>query len=179
MEQGLPSGDGAYAGAELIVLGLDQGIRLPGIRTAPVVVVPSTPYRLPETVTVGLDARNPASAVLGFAFEEARLRGGLLHAVHSWELPVQAAERAPLPVLEEDRATWEDQEVQVLSDVLRPWLGKYPDVDVFEDVVLLDPAEALVHAAGTSGLLVLGCRSGDTALDVLAGVRCPVAVVPG
>jgi hypothetical protein len=179
VEQGPPPGDGACADAELVVLGLVQGFRLPPIRTTPVVVVAWTPYRLPETVTVGLDARNPASGVLAFAFEEARLRGVLLHAVHSWALPAQAAERSPLPVPEEDRATWEDQEVQILSDALRPWRGKYPDVDVLEDVVLLDPAEALVHAAGTSGLVVVGRRTGDTALDVLAEPRCPVAVVPG
>ncbi|MEU3338329.1 universal stress protein [Streptomyces sp. NPDC006668] len=179
VEQGPPPGDDAWPDAELIVLGLVQGFRLPPIRTAPLVVVAWTPYRLPETVTVGLDARNPASGVLAFAFEEARLRGVPLHAVHSWALPAQAAERSPLPVLEEDRATWEDQEVQVLSDALRPWRGKYPDVDVLEDVVLLAPAEALVHAAGTSGLVVVGRRTGDTALDVLEEVRCPVAVVPG
>ncbi|MFJ9908861.1 universal stress protein [Streptomyces sp. NPDC101152] len=178
LEQGPPSSDRTYPDAELIVLGLDRRLRLPAPLTAPVVVVPSTPYRLPETVTVGLDARNPASGVLGFAFEEARLRGVLLRVVHAWRLPAQAAERSPLPVLEEDRATWEDQEVQALSDVLRPWRGKYPDVGVLEDVVLLQPAEALVHAAGTSGLVVVGRRTGDTALGVLEVVRCPVALVP-
>jgi hypothetical protein len=178
LEHGPPSSDSTYPDAELVVLGLGRGLRLPAPRAAPVVVVPSTRYRLPETVTVGLDVRNPASGVLEFAFEEARLRGVLLHVVHTWQLPAQAAERSPLPVLEEDRATWEDQEVQALSDVLRPWRGNYPDVEVLEDVVLLDPAEALVHAAGTSGLVVVGRSTGDTAHGVLDMVRCPVAVVP-
>lgn len=69
-------------------------------------------------------------------------------------LPAQAAER-PFPALEEDRATWEDDVVQRLSDALRPWRGKYPEVDVLEDVVLLTPALSLLPHTG-----------------------CPVAVVP-
>jgi nucleotide-binding universal stress UspA family protein len=68
--------------------------------------------------------------------------------------------------------------VQRLSDTLRPWRGKYPDVDVLEDVDLFTPAEALVQASGNAGLVVVGRRSGGTALALLQNARCPVAVVP-
>ncbi|MCX5052213.1 universal stress protein [Streptomyces sp. NBC_00201] len=177
--QGPPPSDQADGEAELIVAGLDRSPRLPAPGTTPVVFVPWAPRRLPDTVTVGLDARDPDGGVLRFAFEAARLRGVRLHAVHAWALPARAAARSPLPVLEEDRAEWEDQEVQLLSDALRPWRGKYPDVDVLEDVLLFEPSDALIHAAESSGLLVLGLHTGDTAQDVLeAAVRCPVAVVP-
>jgi hypothetical protein len=33
-------------------------------------------------------------------------------------------------VPDEDRVTWEDQEVLRLSDALRPWRGKYAQVPV-------------------------------------------------
>ncbi|AZQ39515.1 universal stress protein [Streptomyces cyaneochromogenes] len=180
--------------AELLVLGLrGEGShpRVPVGSTAmalarscerPVVLVPgSLPgERFPghaEAVTLGIDARNPASRAVGVAFEAARLRGTPLHVVHAWTLPLQAAQR-PFPVLEEDRATWEDDEVQRLSDALRPWRGKYPEVDVLEDVVLLAPDVALAHAAESSGLVVVGRRSGRTALALLRHAMCPVAVVP-
>ncbi|MFC8243942.1 universal stress protein [Streptomyces chartreusis] len=145
------------ADAELVVVGLrGEGSRaeVPVGSTAvaltracerPVVLVPGgRPAGRADTVTVGIDARNPASAAVGLAFEAARSGGVRLHAVHAWTLPAQAAER-PFPALEEDRATWEDDEVQRLS--LRSWRGRYPEVDVLADVVPLAPAVALAHAA--------------------------------
>ena len=130
-------------------------------------------------VTVGVDVRDPVSGALDLAFEAARLRGARLHAVHAWKLPAQAADSL-LPVLEEDRATWEDHEVQLLSDVLRPWRTKYPDVDVLEDVVLFTPVEALVHASEGAELVVVGRRPAPDATlgQLLEHCRCPVAVVP-
>ncbi|MER5506486.1 universal stress protein [Streptomyces sp. NPDC002766] len=144
----------------------------------PVVFVPDPPARLPDRVAVGVDGRDPADEAIGFAFEAARLRGAALRAVHAWTLPAEAAE-TPFAVPEEDRATWEDQEVQVLSDALRPWRARYPDVEVQQDVLSFPPPQALTHASTTAGLLVLGHRTGRTASAVLATTRCPVAVVAG
>ncbi|MFI6010173.1 universal stress protein [Streptomyces sp. NPDC051243] len=180
--------------AELLVLGLRGEGSHPSVSMGstamalarscerPVVLVPGSlsgerPPGHANAVTLGIDARNPASRAVGVAFEAARLRGTRLHAVDAWTLPTQAAQR-PFPVLEEDRATWEDDEVQRLSDALRPWRGKYPEVDVLEDVVLLAPDVALAHAAESSGLVVVGRRSGRTALALLQHAMCPVAVVP-
>ncbi|MGC9543521.1 universal stress protein [Streptomyces sp. UG1] len=179
----------AAGDAELLVLGLrGEGAhpRIPVGSTAtamvracprPVVLVPGAPTGegppgRADGVTLGIDARGPASGAVGLAFEAAGLRGVRLHAVHVWAPLARAAQR-PFPVLEEDRATWEDDEVQRLSDALRPWRGKYPEVDVLEDVVLLAPEVALAHASGNRGLVVVGRRSGRTALAL-----CPVAVVP-
>ena len=180
--------------AELLVVGLrgeggHAGVAVGSTAAAlavscrgPLVLVPGAraDEQLPgraDGVTVGIDARDPMGPAVDLAFEAARLRGARLHAVHAWRFPPQAV-RSPFPVLEDDRATWEDQEVQMLADALRPWRGKYPHVDVLEDVVLFTPAEALAHTARNSGLVVTGRRSGDTALAVLEHARCPVAVVP-
>ncbi|GAA2473278.1 universal stress protein [Streptomyces longisporus] len=182
--------------AELVVLGRRgegggagstvgaTAARLAEGSAGPVVLVPGPldgqgPPRPSAGVTVGVDVRDPVGGPLDFAFEAARLRGARLHAVYAWKLPAAAA-ASPFPVLEEDRATWEDQEVQLLSDVLRPWRTKYPDVDVLEDVMLFPPVEALVHASEGAELVVVGRRSapGATLRELLERSRRPVAVVP-
>ncbi|MCX5181838.1 universal stress protein [Streptomyces sp. NBC_00268] len=77
-------------------------------------------------VALGVDARDPVSAVMDFAFDAARRRGARLHAVHAWRLPSCAEQWLPYALPEEDRGAWEDQEVQLLSDALRPWREQYP-----------------------------------------------------
>ncbi|MGW6210123.1 universal stress protein [Streptomyces sp. NPDC055109] len=135
----------------------------------------------PRPVVLGIDARRPCGTVTAFAFEAAARRGAPLHAVHAWRLPASAEWSMPFAVPEEDRGAWEDQEVQLLSDALRPWREKYPSVRVYEDVRLQTPATALLHAAESAGALVVGRAGtalGPTLVDVLGRARCPVAVVP-
>ncbi|MFC7267190.1 universal stress protein [Streptomyces lutosisoli] len=134
-----------------------------------------------EPIVVGVDARDPVSAVVDFAFDVAQRRGARLHAVHAWRLPSAAEQWMPYAVPEEDRGAWEDQEVQLLSDALRPWREKYPQVDVYEDVRLQSPSAALVHASASAGLLVVGRAGrslGSTLRAVLEHAECPVTVVP-
>ncbi|MET8765733.1 universal stress protein [Streptomyces sp. NPDC004658] len=147
----------------------------------PVVLLPvATPARRAKQITLGIDARHPAEQAIDFAFGAAQVRGVRLHAVHAWELPSCAAGlRFGIP--EEDRATWEDHEVQLLADALRPWRVKYPRVPVLEDVVLLTPADALLHHAEGAALLVVGRGSGEApgfVQALLREARSPVALVP-
>jgi len=157
-----------------------------GASCCPVVVVPDSPTRAApphchNEVALGLDARDPADAAIDFAFETAQLRDVRLHAVHAWRLPSCAAE-LPFGIPEEDRGTWEDHEVQLLADVLRPWRAKYPEVRVLEDVVLLAPEHALIHRSASAALVVVGrradSRAGSVARALLRDSECPVAVVP-
>ncbi|MFD4511170.1 universal stress protein [Streptomyces sp. NPDC058457] len=157
---------------------------LVGTAHGPVVLVPDllATSRRRAGVTLGVDARAPSDAALGFAFESARLRGVRLHAVHAWALPAGAAER-PFGVPERDRAAWEDHEVQLLGDALRPWREKFPDVRVLEDVRLLSPTEALLHCSEHAALVVVPHDSGTTvwkeaARALLRRATCAVAVVP-
>lgn len=135
----------------------------------------------PRKVLLGVDARAPSDGAIGFAFDSARVRGAPLHVVHAWSLPPAAAEW-PFAIPEEDRATWEDHEVQLLADVLRPWRARYPEVPVLEDVVLLPPAEALLHHSGSAAQVVVGRRPGaewgEVARTLVQEAACPVAVVP-
>ncbi|MFJ8782141.1 MULTISPECIES: universal stress protein [unclassified Streptomyces] len=136
---------------------------------------------------VGFDAHHAVSETLDFAFSAAEARGAHLRVVHAWALPADSVSSQTLTVTEEDRATWEDQEVLQLSDALRPWQEKYPRVTVRSDVMLLHPAEALLNTSRGSELLVVGRRTdpqaaegrlGPVAHAVLHHARCPVAVVP-
>ncbi|MGW3662416.1 universal stress protein [Streptomyces sp. NPDC005141] len=132
-------------------------------------------------VVLGIDARRPRDAVTGFAFDAALRRGAPLHAVHAWHLPAPSGPSLPVAPPEADRGAWEDEEVQLLADALRPWREKYPRVRVYEDVRLQSPATALVHSSDAAGLVVVGrggAALGPTLKAVLSHARCPVTVVP-
>ncbi|MGW9031204.1 universal stress protein [Streptomyces sp. NPDC055722] len=170
--------------ARLVVAGV-QRLDTAAFSASPVVLVPPQPdprqavHPVAEIV-LGLNAREPATGAVGFAFETARFWEVRLRAVHAWQLPPCAAE-LPFGVPEEDRGAWEDQEVQLLADALRPWREKYPEVHVLADVRLLTPIQALVQGAANAGLVVVGRGSrggpGTVAPLLLRDARCPVAVV--
>ncbi|CAM5711213.1 universal stress protein [Streptomyces canus] len=171
--------------AQLVATGArdPDGVLFPA---CPVVLVPEVPAAHPSArpdaeIVLGIDAREPAQAAVDFAFDTARMRGARLRAVHAWRFPCCAAE-LPFAVPEEDRATWEDHEVQLLADALRPWREKHSDVHVLEDVRLLPPARALSRRSASAGLVVVGRSSereqGPTLRALLAEALCPVAVVP-
>ncbi len=138
-------------------------------------------------VVAGFDAHHPVGEVADFAFAAAEAHTARLRVVQAWAFPAESVSPRSLVVTEEDRATWEDQEVLQLSDALRVWQEKFPRVTVGIDVVLLHPAEALLHASRGAGLLVVGRRTDPGAAEgrlgpvthaVLHHARCPVAVVP-
>ncbi|MFE1456847.1 universal stress protein [Streptomyces sp. NPDC058735] len=138
-------------------------------------------------VVLGLDAHRPSSEAAEFAFSAAEARGARLRVVQAWAFPAESVSPRTLVVTEEDRATWEDQEVLGLSDALRGWREKYPGVRTATDVMLLHPAEALLNASREADLLVVGRRTGPRSPEgrlgpvthaVLHHARCPVAVVP-
>ena len=170
---------------KLVVTGArdPDGVMFPA---CPVVLVPEKPAaqlsaRPGAEIVLGVDAREPVQAAVGFAFDTARMRGVRLRAVHAWRFPSCAAE-LPFGVPEEDRAAWEDHEVQLLADALRPWREKHSDVHVLEDVRLLPPAQALSRRSASAGLVVVGRSSqrepGPTLRALLTEALCPVAVVP-
>jgi nucleotide-binding universal stress UspA family protein len=164
-------------------------LRVAATADCPIVTVPGPAARPPDAneVVAGVTAHDPADETIGFAFRAARERDALLRAVHAWALPPASPSAWMLTVLEEDRGLWEDQESQAVSDALRAWREKYPQVPVVPDVVLLGPAQALVRASERARLLVVGRRTsprpaerrlGPVAHAVLHHSRCPVAVVP-
>ncbi|MGW5202581.1 universal stress protein [Streptomyces spiralis] len=173
-------------------------LRVAAASPCPVVLVPEQPGAFGEEprtaqgadqVVTGFGAHHPVGEVADFAFSAAEARGAGLRVVRAWALPAEAVSAQTLVVTEEDRATWEDQEVLRLSDALRPWREKYPHVVARTDVLLLHPAEALLNASRGAALRVVGRRTdprapadvgrlGPITHAVLHHARCPVAVVP-
>ncbi|MFE7896889.1 universal stress protein [Streptomyces sp. NPDC057424] len=171
-------------------------LRTAAAAPCPVVFVPPRPRAFAEEsptahstgqVVLGFDAHRPVGEVADFAFSAAGARAVRLHVVQAWAFPAESVSSRTLVVTEEDRATWEDEEVLRLSDALRPWREKYPQVTIGADVMLLHPAEALLNASRSAGLLVVGRRTeprsaegrlGPVSHAVLHHTRCPVAVVP-
>ncbi|WP_328336356.1 universal stress protein [Streptomyces violaceus] len=171
-------------------------LRMAAAAPCPVVLVPQRPgafgavtqaAREAAHVVVGYDAHHPVGEAADYAFSDAEARASLLRVVQAWAFPAEAVSPRTLVVTEEDRATWEDQEVLQLSDALRAWRDKYPRVTVRTDVLLLHPAEALLNTSRGAALLVVGRRTDPQAAEgrlgpvthsVLHHARCPVAVVP-
>jgi nucleotide-binding universal stress UspA family protein len=178
----------AAASADLLVVGTrglggfpalrigSVALELAGRAACPVALVPpgrGTGVRLPEVV-LGMDARRPDPRAAALAFDAARRREARLRAVHAWSLPAPYDEPwTPYAAVEEDRAEWEDHEVQLLNDALRGWRERYPGVPVLADVRLLGAADALVRASARAAVLVVG--RGREPGQCLGGVAHAVA----
>ncbi|MGW4895875.1 universal stress protein [Kitasatospora sp. NPDC004240] len=139
-------------------------------------------------VLVGVDVRQPADALLDFAFAAADLRGVPLRVVHSWQLVPAGfcTGLVPPPV---DIAGQEHAAREALTQALAPWRAKYPGTEVVEELRLDGAAWALLHAATEhdASLVVVGRRErplpfgprlGPVAHAVLHHSPAPVAVVP-
>ncbi|MGA4837576.1 universal stress protein [Streptomyces sp. G45] len=133
-------------------------------------------------VVVALDPGHSCDSLLAFAFETARHRSALLHAVHAWRPPHARAAGTGDP---RHAATRRDAE-WVLESLLEPWQDKYPQVAVHMSVEHGRPAPVLLRAARSAGLLVLGhevrhsklaAHMGHVAHMAIRQVGCPVAVV--
>jgi nucleotide-binding universal stress UspA family protein len=129
--------------------------------------VPSA-VRARRPVVLGLGTAAPDDGPIRFAFEAAARRSTSLRVVHGRHPPVAGSGPA------------------ALTEVLRPWRRKYPDVEVAEDVRPGDAAHLLADASREASLVVVGrrrrprpfgTRIGPVAHGVLHHATAPVAVV--
>lgn len=184
--------------AELLVVASQSGGRLTDLllgsvtrkmvvqAACPVVVVrhDMPPERVFGEVVVGVDGSGPAQAALRFAVEEAALRGARLRVILAWRSPFPAAAEPP-PVFV-DMLELEAAEEWALTEAVRPYADSHPQVEIVRQLVAGHPVEALVQAATTADLLVVGSRGrgamtgpllGSVSQGVLHHAACPVAVV--
>ncbi|MCX4993118.1 universal stress protein [Streptomyces sp. NBC_00568] len=142
----------------------------------------SSPYR---DVVLGLDLEEPGDAVVEFAFETAARRAAGLRVVHGWN-PAAVFGHAAAPDSELDAELAEETRLG-LHDLLRPWRGKFPGVEVRAQAVIGSAGRHLVHASRDASLVVVGRkrrhalvggRVGPVAHAVLQHASAPVAVVP-
>lgn len=188
----------AAARAELLVLGSrglgtvtgallgSVGQAVIGASERPVVVVRTGGDDRARDVVVGVELHHGGgpqhvdAAVLDFAFEAARLRGGLLRAVHVARPPVLHG-RSP-----EHRAAAERHGLSSLALALGPWRLRHPEVTVEQRVAVGPPARILVAEADGAALVVVGRRVrhapvvphiGPVAHAAIHHCTVPVAVV--
>ncbi|WP_283138913.1 universal stress protein [Rhizohabitans arisaemae] len=177
-------GLGGFAGA---VLG-SVSLHVVGHVPAPVVVVRETPEHVYGEIVVGVDDSDACEPALAYAFEQARLRGAGLRAIHAWHLPVQvfAPGMAPQVPYDYDMEDLRIAEHNIATAKLALWEVKYPEVTVTVQAPCAHPVEALTEASGTADLLVVGSHGrggfasailGSVSRGVLHHARSAVAIV--
>ncbi|MFF0325449.1 universal stress protein [Nonomuraea angiospora] len=146
-------------------------VDLAGRATCPVVVVSGEPRPVYEEVVVGVNTSSVCEPALAYAFEQARLRGATLRAVHAL---------APEAAYDLDKVH------RTVHDRLKALRKRYAQVTVIEDVRSEQPVDALADASESADLLVVGSHGLGTAgsrlfssvsRGVLFQARCPVAAV--
>ncbi|MEU8794324.1 universal stress protein [Streptomyces sp. NPDC048643] len=142
----------------------------------------AAPFR---PVVLGLDTRSPHEALTGFAFASAQQRATALRVVHAWNEPPYIAYGMP-PDLEMN-ARLAAQNAAEVTDTLRTWREKYPDVEIIQDSLSGKAANHLVDASREASLVIvgrrirratLGAHIGPVTHAVLHHCTAPVAVVP-
>ncbi|WP_442817800.1 universal stress protein [Streptomyces sp. NBC_01591] len=134
----------------------------------------------PTYLVVGIDGSesSKAKAALGFAFEEADLRGAALRAVSVWQPPVF--------MLHDEKNAVQAQR-RMLSETTASWSPWYPDVHVIHEVPTGHPVEELAGAAEHALAVVVGRRGrggyegmrlGSVVHGLLHRAHCPVITVP-
>jgi nucleotide-binding universal stress UspA family protein len=158
-----------------------------GRAQVPVISVPEawSPER-PSTNVVTVAVQDPveAPAILRAAFIEARTRSARLVVLHAWWL---ASGYDVVVVDGVMRAEWAARSRQEMQPVLTPLRREFADVEVELEVRHAPPVEAVLDAAETSDLLVLGRRHhrlplgshlGPVVRAALDHGTCPVLITP-
>lgn len=134
-------------------------------------------------VVVGVDGSDASKETLRFALEEARRRHTGLHVVHAfweWE-PIPGTGQIEQERSSQEREAW-------LAAVIREASGEVADVEITRSTVEDDPAPALLAAAESAELLIVGSRGHGGFADLLLGSvsqqcahhsPCPIVIVRG
>ncbi|MGW1061207.1 universal stress protein [Micromonospora rubida] len=150
----------------------------------PVLVVRGEP-RADGPVVVGVDGSTLSTEAVGFAFEEAALRGTGLVAVHTWLYPTPVAPGDILPVAY-DLDSLIEEEGRALAETVAGWSERYPQVPVRQRLVRGAPAPVLVEESAAAQLTVVGGHGrgawgglllGSVSHAVLHHARSPLAIV--
>lgn len=178
-------GRGGFAG---LLLG-STSQRVLADSPCPVIVVHDAQSEAKGRILVGVDLDDPCDAALEFALDTAARRGTTVVAANVWTEPwtmAYAARRG-----DEDGIAYEQARADRLKELLDPWCGKYPDVEVvprlYAGVASGTAGTCLVEASKEVDLLIVGAHSeagrrhanrlGPVSHAVLHHAHCAVAVV--
>lgn len=185
----------ASENAILTVVGSGSAARVPGVlvgsvalavaasNPAPVAVIhPGFEGHPTGPVVVGVDGSQLSDTAIGFAFEEASVRGAELVAVHAWsDFFIDGRLNSPLA----DPKVLQQEERALLSECLTGWSQRYPDVVVKHILVRKSPTAALLEYATSAQMIVVGSRGrggftrmllGSNSRALISHARCPVVI---
>ncbi|GGM77210.1 universal stress protein [Dactylosporangium sucinum] len=177
-------GLGGFAG---LLLG-SVGIQLAAHAECPVVIVRHAdrpPGPEAGRVVVGVDCSHDAARALGFAFEQASVRGAGLTVVEARGGPVPAGPDDRVPLVYDPVELRADEE-RVLVEATGGWARRYPGVDVRRAVANGRPAAVLTGVSAGAALIVVGSRGrggftglllGSVSQALIHHAACPVAVI--
>jgi nucleotide-binding universal stress UspA family protein len=134
-------------------------------------------------VVVGVDGSPASMAALHTAFDHAARRDCELVVVHSWE-----AKGPEDPTLQTDSScpAYESHIEQAVTRENAASSAKHPAVKVHHEVVRSSPVAALIQAADTADLVVVGARGtggfpglhlGSVSNRLLGRTACPLVIV--
>jgi nucleotide-binding universal stress UspA family protein len=130
-------------------------------------------------VLVGIDGSSSSEFATKLAFDEASRRRVELVALHAWS----DRELVELPGIDWSEVKAEEQ--RVLSEALAGWRERYPDVTIRMSLVCDSPGRALVDAARSAQLVVVGSHGrsfagrlvlGSVSNALVQSARTPVIV---
>jgi len=186
----------ASVDADLLVIGTNKTgalagavhgtvpLRLAAHAHSPVAVIPVGWRPHGNEIVVGIEDDGTMATTLEFAAAEARREGLPLRLVHAWGIPatlgVDYAATIPFDALIEAHR-------EVLQRASAELSTRHPDIDCSLTLVQGAAAPALVDAAASAALIIVGTHGrgaiaglilGSVSHDVLLNMPCPVMVVP-
>ncbi|MEV0389257.1 universal stress protein [Nonomuraea sp. NPDC050643] len=172
-------GLGGFAG---LVLG-SVGLAVAGHAAGPVVIVRGSAQARQDRIVVGYDGSGHSEAAMTYAVGQARARYASLHVVSAWQMPAFSPYAIGYSRLLED--VIREQSAAARQRVAF-WRERDPDLLITDEQPCEHPVSALIRAAATAELVVVGSRGqgglaaavlGSVSHGVLHHVTCPVAVV--
>lgn len=135
-------------------------------------------------ILVGVDGSEGSKRALGWAVQEAAVRGAVVEAAVVWRTPYDLGEAPFLPV---DEVKVVSDARERLSQTIAEVAGDRPMVEIDPVVLEGDAAQALCARSARADLLVVGSRGHGGFAGLLLGSvsakcshhsRCPVVIVP-
>jgi nucleotide-binding universal stress UspA family protein len=139
-----------------------------------------------KNIVVGVDGSEGAAHALGFAIEEAKLRGVGIRAVGVWNIPAGAYAGGVFPTIPDVQA-FETSAAARLDATLDEARDAAAGVEIERVLRQGQPAEVLVELARDADLLVIGSRGlggfrglllGSVGQQCAQHAPCPVVIVP-
>lgn len=180
---------GAGAGRVAEVLQGSLTLHVTAHAMSPVAVIPEDSEDQAGPVLVGLDGSVTSERAIGFAFDEAAVRGVEVVAVMAVDRWLTRGFARKPGLIDADEAM---PEHALMSEQLAGWSEKFPDVGVQRHVFHGPPADCLLGFAGHAPadrrpqMIVVGSRGrgpltglilGSTSHTLIARATCPVVVV--